>query len=237
MFLENKYRYFYYSIINKALSRKTSTGYVEKHHIVPRSLGGDDTDENLVSLTAREHFVCHWLLTKMVEDKDTYKMFNALNMMMFVENKWHERYKVNSRTFERLKIQISEQKSIKFSGEGNAMYGKKHTKEAKLKMSKAHTGRVKSKEEIEKLSKAHKGKPKSEAHKQALKGAWAKSDGKSRKKNTIHSEETKQRIREGVKNMPLEECYKCGFKTTKGNIRRWHNDNCKKKVEVEIFQG
>ena len=229
MFLENKYRYFYYSIINKALSRKTSTGYVEKHHIVPRSLGGDDKDENLVSLTAREHFVCHWLLTKMVEGKDTYKMFNALNMMMFVENKWHERYKVNSRTFERLKIQISEQKSIKFSGEGNAMYGKTHSKAARLKISQTHKGRVRTEEAKLNMSKASKGKPKSEAHKQALKDAWASGTRKKAVRKPT-SEETKQRIREGVKNMPLEECYKCGFKTTKGNVRRWHNDNCKREV-------
>lgn len=230
MFLQNKYRYFYYSIIDRALSREILAGYVERHHIIPRSLGGADTPNNIVALTAREHFICHWLLTKMVEGKDTYKMFNALNCMMFVENKWHERYKVNSRTFERLKIQISEQKSIKFSGEGNAMYGKTHSKAARLKISQTHKGSVRTEEAKLNMSKASKGKPKSEKHKQAMRDKWASGTRKLPPLRGTPSEETKRKISEGVKNMPLEECYKCGFKTTKGNVRRWHNDNCKREV-------
>jgi hypothetical protein len=41
--------------------------YGEKHHIVPRSLGGNNSKENLVRLTAREHFICHALLAEMYE--------------------------------------------------------------------------------------------------------------------------------------------------------------------------
>lgn len=56
------YQALYYKIINIAKER----GYGdEKHHILPRSLGGSNDDENLVSLTYREHFVCHRLLAKM----------------------------------------------------------------------------------------------------------------------------------------------------------------------------
>jgi hypothetical protein len=38
--------------------------YTEKHHILPRCMGGDDTKENLVRLTPEEHFFCHKLLCK-----------------------------------------------------------------------------------------------------------------------------------------------------------------------------
>ena len=37
-------------------------GYYETHHIIPRSEGGKNTPDNLVNLTAREHFLIHWLL-------------------------------------------------------------------------------------------------------------------------------------------------------------------------------
>lgn len=40
-------------------------GYSEKHHILPRSLGGDDDAENLIRLTPEDHFVAHLLLAKM----------------------------------------------------------------------------------------------------------------------------------------------------------------------------
>jgi len=39
-------------------------GYYERHHILPRSLGGNDSDDNLIYLTGREHLIIHWLLYK-----------------------------------------------------------------------------------------------------------------------------------------------------------------------------
>lgn len=55
----------YNSLIEKAKTenRKRNAGvYYESHHIIPRSEAGDNADENLVLLTAREHFLAHWLL-------------------------------------------------------------------------------------------------------------------------------------------------------------------------------
>jgi hypothetical protein len=63
IFLQNKYLNWYQAIISKASQRQLS-GYVEKHHILPRSLGGNDSLVNIVSLSAREHFICHLLLSK-----------------------------------------------------------------------------------------------------------------------------------------------------------------------------
>ena len=39
-------------------------GYSERHHITPKSLGGNNSIENIVSLTAREHYFCHKLLAR-----------------------------------------------------------------------------------------------------------------------------------------------------------------------------
>lgn len=70
----NKYTKWYIELIlkgkNRALNKKHAQsicGYVEKHHIVPKSFKPDDTDhlDNIVYLTAREHLVAHLLLSKM----------------------------------------------------------------------------------------------------------------------------------------------------------------------------
>lgn len=45
-------------------SARTLVGYKEKHHIVPKCLGGSDDAENIAILTAREHYFAHQLLVK-----------------------------------------------------------------------------------------------------------------------------------------------------------------------------
>lgn len=57
------YELHYKQLIDRAYSR-TLTGYVEKHHILPKSMGGLDNKENIVELTPREHFIAHLLLVK-----------------------------------------------------------------------------------------------------------------------------------------------------------------------------
>lgn len=58
------YERIYESIVARGKERVTVEGYSERHHIIPRCLGGSDDEENLVTLTAEEHFVCHQLLVK-----------------------------------------------------------------------------------------------------------------------------------------------------------------------------
>ena len=62
------------SIIERAKLRNLEAGvYYEKHHILARSVGGGNDAENLVLLTAKEHFVIHRLLFQV----DSYT--NAMN--------------------------------------------------------------------------------------------------------------------------------------------------------------
>lgn len=95
---ENKYTKWYISIILTAQKRvdiyKTLKArkkevlrifdYVESHHIVPKSINKDfkkDID-NLVYLSAKEHFICHLLLTKMFKDsKLKHKMVYAARVL------------------------------------------------------------------------------------------------------------------------------------------------------------
>jgi len=65
MFLNNKYTKIYFKMINAGFKSKPNYGYYERHHIIPKSIGGSNSESNLVYLTARQHFLCHLLLLKM----------------------------------------------------------------------------------------------------------------------------------------------------------------------------
>lgn len=109
MFIENKYSNCYYNIINRAKSRQIdSLGYIEKHHIIPKSLGGTNAPENLVQLTAKEHFICHLLLPKMTTGDQKRKMIHAAWRMAIQKKPDQKRYKVSSKVYEMIKIQRSE---------------------------------------------------------------------------------------------------------------------------------
>lgn len=99
MYLDNKYTTWYNSIIKNAQTRSI-TGYTENHHVIPRSLGGSDLPDNLVRLTAREHYICHILLTKMTQGQDKHKMGYALHMLSNAIQIGDGRYVPNSRLYE-----------------------------------------------------------------------------------------------------------------------------------------
>ena len=65
-----------------------SVGFVEKHHIVPKCMGGTDDVTNLVLLPAKAHFIAHYLLHKSYPDN--IKLSHAFSMMT-VNNKYQNR--------------------------------------------------------------------------------------------------------------------------------------------------
>ena len=88
-------------------NKKNNGAYYEVHHILPKSLGGTNELDNLAMLTAREHFICHWLLIKMYPkgSAERYKMLIAL-WRMRSESQYQsgQRY-INSRTYELLRME------------------------------------------------------------------------------------------------------------------------------------
>lgn len=112
-----------YNEIIENRKRHSITGYCENHHIIPRSLGGTDNPENLVSLSAREHFICHLLLTKIHQDTQSYyKMVKAFMMMFKCKSDNQTRY-VSSRLYEKLRTDFAVGMSISQSGENNSQSG------------------------------------------------------------------------------------------------------------------
>jgi hypothetical protein len=83
----------YNAIIEKAKkeNRKKGCGvYYEKHHILPRCLKGKDTPDNVILLTAKEHFICHRLLTLIYPTSK--RIAFAFWNMCRPSNEWHDRH-------------------------------------------------------------------------------------------------------------------------------------------------
>jgi hypothetical protein len=99
-------------------------GYYEKHHIIPKSLGGDDSSENIVKLTPREHFICHHLLLKMqIKGSQQYfKMLKAFNIMFSEPSEKGSRCG-NSKLYSHLKKDFSIMMSDLQSGDKNSQFG------------------------------------------------------------------------------------------------------------------
>jgi hypothetical protein len=110
------YHKLYNNIITNAQNqtRSKNIGYFERHHIVPQCLGGDNSKENLVLLTAREHFIVHMILIEMypIDSYEWHKLVNAASSFIR-KSKNHQRHVMSARQYERIKILLSESKKGK----------------------------------------------------------------------------------------------------------------------------
>jgi hypothetical protein len=144
----------YNSIIKKARSenrirlKRNQKNYVyyECHHILPKCLGGTNIEENLVLLTAKEHYICYKLLTYIY--KGNIKIVYAFHRMTFAKN---GKYNISARDYKYIRELINltpmskEQRqkiSIAQKGKNNYIYGKKQSKKANEKNRLAHLGQI-----------------------------------------------------------------------------------------------
>ena len=135
MFNQSKYTYWYYIIINyRRENPLDDSSYGEKHHIIPKSLGGTNKKENIVKLTAREHYICHRLLVKMTEGKDKAKMSYAIRNLINQQNPHQTRQKVSSKIYDLIIKDTKKSIGNVQRGVNNPYYGKKHTKEIRDRM-------------------------------------------------------------------------------------------------------
>jgi hypothetical protein len=254
MFIENKYTNCYNRIIQRARDRKID-GYTETHHVIPESFfkkrsrkgpagwldGNPDSPENIVSLTAREHFICHILLPKMTEGVAKGKMaYAAWQMGRRLSKTSHQ---PSSRIYQMLRHGLSV----------------------------AYKNVPKTEEHKQNLSKSKKGKPgtpHTTAHKSYMSDRmteYSKNRDYSGENNPFHgkthSEESLEhmsKVKVGKNNpnygviqlpewnkaksdaqigiaKPILVCENCQQEVGgHGNYKRWHGVNCKKVKVLEL---
>jgi hypothetical protein len=148
LLLKNKYTKWYFQIITRARKRDLlEIKNTEVHHIIPRSLGGDNKKLNLVRLTLREHYLCHLLLTKMLMGESKYKMAWALMLLT------SKRKITNSRQFANARRILSEsaigrpkttewrkKMSERMSGSGNPNYKLNKIRDTRTPVQKKYDG-------------------------------------------------------------------------------------------------
>lgn len=167
------YNKIYRQIIERAKNRKLE-GYSENHHIVPRSLGGSNDKDNIVKLTAREHFLAHWLLFRAYpyDEKITYAFFMMSNRFKSFSSIAYQEARIafskvhsGRNVTQETKNKLSDYAKTR-TGNKNSFYGKEHSKETKQKMSESAKRRNISEEteklRREKISKSGKGIKRSE---------------------------------------------------------------------------
>lgn len=193
------YKKIHDSIILIARSRGIISGYTEAHHVIPKSMGGGNGKDNLVHLSAKEHYIVHWLLFKIHRNKSMafawYRMTHGKDSVF--------RYKSSS--FEYARRAKANATSELFSGKKLSAELKAKLSAAKLGKTYKDLGREKSPlagrkcsvEHVEKMRASNVGRKHSDATKAILsekrKGALNPIFGKKT------SDETKRKISDALK--------------------------------------
>lgn len=193
------YKKIHDEIILRAKTRCFVSGYSESHHIVPKSMGGTNCQENIVVLTAREHYLIHWLLFKIYRNK---QMAFAWYRMT------HGKLSVNRySSYSFLYARLARAKAV-----SEMCLGKKLSPEHRQKLSEAKKGktysdlgrresplrgRSPSKETREKISAKSKGRRHSEETRKKL--SAAKSGEKNHRFGKEVSEETRAKLSVAVR--------------------------------------
>lgn len=114
------YNRIYSSIIDRARQRISHKNeYYERHHIIPKCMGGSDDENNIVLLTGREHYIAHLCLMKIYPEHGSLVKAAA---MMCVSNNHSSRSK--NRLYEWLRKKLAKENKLSQTGIGNSQYGK-----------------------------------------------------------------------------------------------------------------
>lgn len=184
------YESHYLRLMAKAKRRKIESplvGYKERHHVIPRCVGGGDEANNLVDLTADEHFVAHELLVKMFPEERA--LIFALKRMTH----FSRRLRIDHADLSRRRLYTWSRKALA-AAISQMNSGRVRTKEANAGTSAGLRGKKKSPEHRAKIVAALRTperqaklleatrRPKSEEHRRKIseggRTAWKSSPGR-----------------------------------------------------------
>lgn len=197
--------------------------YKERHHIIPKCLGGTNDANNLVDLFAKEHFIAHQLLAK--ENPTNNNLLCAWWAMCQIKGRdYQERYIPTADEYEEARTAIALMESESRTGEKNPMFGRHipMSEEAKEKLRQINLGRKHSKESKEKMRQSKLGRVLSEEHKRKI---GESSKGKKHQGNRVYCVELERMFEStmeverqlGIPNSNISEvCRKNGKRRTAG---------------------
>lgn len=225
----------YEQLIESARCNTGSGEYKELHHIVPLCIGGSNDNSNKVLLSARQHFIAHWLLYKAYK---TSSLVHAWHSMCRI-GRGQEARRINSRYFKYAKEQRAAVLSKTKVGSNNHFFGKKHTDESRMKMSKKQLElkmweRFTSDHKL-KLHASQK-KPKTNEHKQKIgrKGMVNIQNINTHEIIRVLVTDERRLSSDWVNPRRLapekkRKCKYCEIVSIPANIKRWHDEKCKQR--------
>ena len=201
------YQKYYDNLVNRARDRSVLQ-YTEKHHIVPRCMGGTDSKENLVNLTPEEHFVAHQLLVKLFPNNQ--KLIYAAAMM----TRGHNGRRANNKLFGWIRKQFALTHS-------KAMKGQK---------------RPKTQEHIENHRKSLLENGNIKGWTKGVARGPMSEEGKLKRSQSLKGIKQPPRDAEWRQKQSLVQskkyiCPHCNLKGVGSAMKRWHFDNCKARFE------
>lgn len=226
-FVVNKYFNWYSNIIERAISenRVYDSEIHEYHHALPHSLGGTET----VILSFKEHYICHWLLTKFTTGTDRHKMIMAMSFFYYLKINTSAKRPMNaikSTTYANYKKIFVEAQKEKFSdptinpfykddvftfkniSSGEIFEYTRYEAALKTGMRPSEVSRL--------IYRAGKGHRKSSSKGWSI---WV--DGLNKFSDEIEKNENNSH------RYILKHCDICGKYVDKANFKRWHGENCK----------
>ena len=183
----------------KNRKRKKLNTY-ERHHIIPKCMGGSNHVDNLVYLTPKEHFICHKLLCEIYPDNDSLRYA----LWCFVIMKRDTRvYRVSSREYERYRSNHMHMMSVKQKGKSvEERFG---TNADKIRLFSSENNPMTGTNVYE---------------------IWVRKYGKDTADQLYSDYIKKNRESKLGKKRARAVCPHCNTETDVANIHRWHMDNC-----------
>lgn len=227
------------------LIEKSNGEYYEKHHIIPRCMGGNDDSINLVYLTPEEHFLAHRLLIKI--HPDIYDLYLSVQIMI-----GNGKYTKNNKSYGSVKRIINEnKKTLGMPAETKSKISKSRkgmifTDEHKKNISKSRIGRTW--EDIMGTARASELRiersktrgPMKEETKLAISKAklgiqpheWT-DEMKSKVSSAMKGKKKpdSQRLKLKEYNSLEKICPNCGKAGSGPSMQRWHFNNCKENAK------
>lgn len=202
------YELHYNKLIERAKNRLLEC-YTEKHHVVPRCVGGDNSTDNLVILTAREHYVAHQLLVKM------YPGHRGLAYAAICMGMNSHGNRPNNRIYGWLRKKYSETPPWNKGKTGI------YSEETIEKIRAANIGKIYSKETLKKISESVTAREHTWGHKI--------SKARTGMKRDPFSEEWKKKIGDAQRGVaqPKITCPHCDKNGGTSLMKRYHFNNCK----------